>query len=135
MKTIVSLVVALFIGLASFAQTDQDKQAILQQCIDLPALQSYLHPEQAGRVPLIMVNNGTIPVVQLSKFGKAVVFQTDDELDASGNKAALDFVRFDVTAESATAIFRYKAEGIMLTVLFKKNKNEWIVSDSKIVER
>lgn len=135
MKTIVSLVVFLLIGLASIAQTDQDKQAILQQCIDLPALQSYLHPEQAGRVPLIIVNNGTIPVVQLSKFGKAVVFQTDDELEASGNKPALDFVRFDITAESATAIFRYKAEGIMLTVLFKKNKNEWIVSDSKIVER
>lgn len=135
MKTIVSLVIFLLAGLGSFAQTDQDKQAILQQCIDLPALQTYLHPETAGRVPLVIINNGTIPVLQLSKFGKPVVFKSDDEIEASGNKAALDFVRFDITAESATVIYRYKVEGIMLTVLFKKNKADWTISDSKIVER
>lgn len=135
MKTIVSLVIVLFAGLGVFAQTDQDKQAVLQQCIDLPALQTYLHPEMAGRVPLVIIDNGTIPALQLSKFGKPVVFKSDEEMDASGNNAALDFVRFDMTSESATVIFRYKAEGIMLTVLFKKNKSEWVISDSKIVER
>lgn len=135
MKTICSLVVFLFIGHCALAQSDQDKQVILQQCIDLPAFQSFLHPEQAGRVPMVIVNDGTVPVVSLTKFGQPVVFRSEDDVDASGNKAALDFVRFDVSPESATAIFRYNAEGILLTVIFKKDKNTWIVSDSKIVER
>ncbi|MES2555896.1 MAG: hypothetical protein V4604_07090 [Bacteroidota bacterium] len=129
------MVLLLFVGLSAQAQTDQDKKEIMQLCLDLPALQPYFHSEQPERLPIIIKSNGKVPQASLSKFGKPVVYMSPDDIDAKGTQTALEFMRFEVTAESATIMYRYNIEGLMVTVLLKKAKGVWAVTDSKLVER
>lgn len=119
----------------SYAQTDEDKRQILQQCIDLPALQSHYHPEKPGRSPLIIESSDKVSPMRLTLFGLPVQFMTEDELSSSGKEAYIDFSRFEITGESATVVFRYRVEGIMMTVLLKKSGGQWTVTESKLVER
>jgi hypothetical protein len=136
MRTIIfSLLILLAFAGNSYAQTDEDKRQVLQLCIDLPALQNYYHSEQPGRSPLIIKSNDKIPVVRVSKFGQPVEFMTEDEISTSGKEAYIDFSRFEITGENATVVYRYRAEGIMMTVLLKKSGGQWVVSESKLMER
>ena len=134
-RIILSLLTLLFFTGNSYAQTDEDKRQILQQCIDLPALQNYYHPEKPGRSPLIIESNEKTPVVRISKFGQSVQFLSEDEISAAGKEAYLDFSRFEITGENATVVFRYRVEGIMMTVLLKKSGGQWVVTESKLMER
>jgi hypothetical protein len=138
MKTGFVLLIALlgFSGL-SVAQTDEDKRSVMQQCLDLAQLQGYFraaeHP--AERLPVIVKNNGKVPVVKLTKFGQDVPFMTDAELTGSGKTAFIEFTRFEMGADSATIMYRYNVEGVMMTVLLKKVRGVWTITDSKLVER
>ncbi|ASS49708.1 MAG: hypothetical protein A3D31_09010 [Candidatus Fluviicola riflensis] len=129
------MVLLLFAGLSVQAQTDQDKKEVMQLCLDLPALQPYFHTEQPERLPIIIKNNGKISPISLNKFGKPVVYMSPDDIDAKGTLTALEFMRFEVTTESATIMLRYNIEGLMVTILLKKVKGVWTVTDSKLVER
>ncbi len=129
------MVLLLFAGFSAQAQTDQDKKEVMQLCLDLPGLQPYFHADQAGRLPVIIKNNGKVPQASLIKFEQAVLFMTPEDIDAKGIQTALEFMRFEVTAESATVMYRYNIEGLMVTVLMKKVKGIWSVTDSKLVER
>jgi hypothetical protein len=138
MKTTLVVLVALlgFSG-SSTAQTDEDKRAVLQQCLDLVQLQEYFHSSEhpAERLPVIVKSNGKIPVVKLTKFGQDVRFMTESELTADGKTAFVEFTRFEIAADSATIMYRYNIEGVMMTVLLKKVKGTWTITDSKLVER
>ncbi|MDH4473002.1 MAG: hypothetical protein QE487_10385 [Fluviicola sp.] len=129
------MVLLLFVGLSAQAQTDQDKKEVMQLCLDLPALQPYFHAEKPERLPIVIESNGKVPQAALMKFEKSVVYMTPDEIEAKGNIAAVEFMRFEIAAESATIMYRYNAEGLMITVLLKKVKGVWSISDSKLVER
>jgi hypothetical protein len=133
--TIFSLLTLLVFAGQSYAQTDEDKRQVLQQCIDLPALQNYYHSEKPGRIPLIIESNEKMPALRVSKFGQSVQFMTEDEISAAGKEAYLDFSRFEIIGDNATAVFRYRVEGIMLTVLLKKSGGQWTVTESKLMER
>ncbi|MBI3239200.1 MAG: hypothetical protein HYZ43_10225 [Flavobacteriia bacterium] len=129
------MVLLLFVGLSAQAQTDQDKKEVMQLCLDLPALQPYFHAEKPERLPIIVESNGKVPQASLSKFGKPVVYLTPDEIEAKGTVAVVEFMRFEIAPESATIMYRYNAEGLMITALLKKTKGVWSVTDSKLVER
>lgn len=138
MKTGFLLIIAMlgFTGI-SFCQTDEDKRSVMQQCLDLAQLQDYFHTNEhpAERLPVIVKNNGKVPVVALDKFGQKVAFMTGDELSGAGKNAYIEFTRFEITADNATVMYRYTIEGVMMTVLFKKVKGIWTITDSKLVER
>lgn len=129
------MVFLMFAGLSAQAQTDQDKKEVMQLCLDLPALQSYFHADQSGRLPVIIKNNGKAPQVSITKFEQPVVYMSTEDLEAKGTQTALEFMRFEVTAESATIMFRYNIEELMVTILLKKVKGVWTITDSKLVER
>jgi hypothetical protein len=137
MKTGFLLIIILlgFTGI-SFGQSDEDKRSVMQQCLDLAQLQEYFHAKEhpAERLPVIIKNNGKVPVVALDKFGQKVSFMTDDELTGSGKNAFIEFTRFEIAADNATVMYRYNVEGVMMTVLFKKVKGIWTITDSKLVE-
>jgi hypothetical protein len=136
MKTSLLLLTAILaFARPALSQTDEDKKVVLQQCLDLPQLQEYFHTTQPGRLPVLIENNGRIPVLRLSKFGQEVKFLTEDELTAAGKDAFVEFIRFEIAADNATVIYRYSVEGLMVTVLFKKVKGTWTITDSKLVER
>lgn len=136
MRTIVfSLLTLLVFAGKSHAQTDEDKRQVMQLCIDLPALQDFYHPEKAGRTPLVIKSNEKTPVVKLSKFGQPVQFMTEDEIAGAGKEAYLDFSRFEISGDNATAVFRYRIEGIMMTALLKKSGGQWVVTESKLMDR
>lgn len=130
------LVIALLLGGALAAQTEDDKRTVLQQCLDLPELQPYFHANSdKSRVPVIVENNGRVPVVSLVKFGRSVEYMTEDQLTSQGKTAYINFIRFDISSESASATFKYSAENIMVTVLLRKTGGAWQVTDSKLIER
>lgn len=137
MKTIFLILMAFLAYSGTItAQTEEDKKIILQKCIDLPQLQEYyhvdIHPE---RIPLIIENNGKVPVVSLSKFGQSVKFLSESELEAGGKEAYLNFVRFEISGSTATIMYKYAVEGVMITVLLKKTNGNWEITDSKLTER
>jgi hypothetical protein len=137
MKTGFVLIIVLlgFSGI-SIAQTDEDKRSVMQQCLDLAQLQDYFHTaEHPERIPVIVKNNGKVPVVKLTKFGQDVQFMTDDELTGASKVAFIEFTRFEMGADNATIMYRYNVEGIMMTVLLKKVRGAWTITDSKLVER
>lgn len=117
------------------SQTDEDKKLVLQQCLDLPQLQDYFRSTQPGRLPVVVENNGKVPAARLSKFGQDVKFMTEDELTAAGKDAFIEFIRFEIAADNATVIYRYSIENLMVTVLLRKARGTWTVTDSKLVER
>jgi hypothetical protein len=75
MKKIPFIVLLLFLSGLMFAQTQQDKQEVLQLCIDLPELQSHLVDESGQPLQqlTVMSNENLQPEeVSIAKFGKAV---------------------------------------------------------------
>lgn len=137
MKTILFILMAFlaYSGTVT-SQTEEDKKIILQKCIDLPQLQEYYHTDiHPERIPLIVENNGKVPVVSLSKFGQQVKFLTESELEAGGKDAYLNFVRFEISGSTATIMYKYAVEGVMITVLLKKSNGSWEITESKLTER
>lgn len=137
MKTILLILMAFlaYSGTVT-SQTEEDKKIILQKCIDLPQLQEYYHTDiHPERIPLIVENNGKVPVVSLSKFGQPVKFLTESELEAGGKDAYLNFVRFEISGSTATIMYKYAVEGVMITVLLKKSNGSWEITESKLTER
>jgi hypothetical protein len=138
MKTGFVLIIALLgVSGRSAAQTDEDKRAVMQQCLDLAQLQEYFHTAEhpAERLPVIVKNNGKVPAVKLSKFGQDVQFLSEDELTGKGKTAYIEFTRFEIGPDNATIMYRYNVEGVMMTVLLKKIRGVWTITDSKLVER
>jgi hypothetical protein len=120
----------------SFAQTSEDKQTVIQTCIDLAELQQYYHADSVkGRKPLIIYNNGIVPNnLKLTKFGEPVLFMTKEELFFYNNHAYLSFGKFEITPSQVDIQFHYKIEGLTIALRMKKIGDNWIIKTKKITE-
>ena len=84
-------------GWAVRASGQQSQQLVprpvLKLIIDHPALAGYLHPEAAGRVPLVISDHLLAPGVTPSKFGQPVRILGDREV---GSQPHIRFRSFEV---------------------------------------
>ena len=100
-------------GWAPGASGQQSRQlvprAVLKLIIDHPALAGYLHPEVAGRVPLVISDHLLAPGVTPSKFGQPVRILSDREV---GSQPHIRFQSFEVQGARAKTVIEYKVERV-----------------------
>ena len=132
-----------FIGLSSCIQAETAAKVpensycqIIEKIINLPDLQQYFHvnvfPERAPLV--ILVDQFINSCVELNKFGKPVIIISSNNIEKLPSTVHLKFVNINITPVNAEAVFTYSPEGIKGMVKLKKDKSQWIVFESKIVE-
>lgn len=113
--------------------TPDDVSPILQQVIDHPDLQQYLHPELPERKPLAVARTAAVSEgVKLSKFDSAVEIREEAELEGR------PFLRFDgVEIDGAEAQVRlsYPVEGLRVDARLQREGGAWSVSSFSLVER
>jgi len=107
-------------------------RAVLKLIIDHPALAPYLHPEVAGRVPLVISDHLLEPGVTPSKFGQPLLIVADRE---AGARPHLRILSFEMDGSRARALIAYKVEGVEAQfTLERDSKGWWSVVDAKIAE-
>ena len=109
---------------------------IIDKVINLPELQQYFHvnvyPE---RIPLIVLAEHFISKCsKLNKFGKPIkIVSSNNEIDPSSIEY-LKLTKVNISLVNAEITFSYKPEGVKGKVKLKKEKSQWAVSESQIVE-
>lgn len=102
---------------------------ILQAVIDAPALQPYLHPDQPGRTPLVVVAPNP-DGLDLRKFGQPVVVKGKPVAD----KAFLEFTRIEETSGGYVVEFRYAIEGLSGRFDLRREGEGWVVDKHELNE-
>ena len=112
----------------------EDRQALLQQTIDLKSLQPYYHVDKIpARSPLLLIQNEIVGGgIRLSKFGQPVEVVERSEVK---KRPHLEITKLAVSGDQVTVEFRYPPEGIAGTVRFNKVGAEWREKSHEIVER
>ena len=120
---------------ASQSANMDDVTQIVQLTIDLPALQKFYHvADAAGRKPLLILKNEFVTAeLSLTKFDEPVGFVTCDELKTTG-KPYLEFTALNIAGDKASAVFRYRVEGIEGRLSFDKEAGAWRVAKQELVE-
>lgn len=95
---------------------------VVRLVIDHPALAVYLHPEVAGRVPLIISDNLLAADIKLSKFGQPVRIVHDLEVGAQPH---IRFLSFQVDGRRAKATIEYKVEGVQAVFILEQRSSGW----------
>jgi len=107
-------------------------RAVLKLIIDHPALAGYLHPEVAGRVPLVVSDHLLAPGVTPSKFGQPVRILGDREM---GSRPHIRFQSFEVRGTRAKTVVEYKVEGVQAVFNLESTASGWwTVIDVKVAE-
>jgi len=107
-------------------------RAVLKLIIDHPALAGYLHPEVAGRVPLVVSDHLLAPGVTPSKFGQPVRILGDREM---GSRPHIRFQSFEVRGARAKTVVEYKVEGVEAVFTLESTASGWwSVVDAKVAE-
>ena len=111
----------------------KDRDALLQQTIDLKPLQGYYHADKiANRRPLVLKRNEAVGSdVHLSKFGQPVEVADSEQLKS---RPYFEITKLTVNGDHATVEFRYPPEGIAGTVRFSKAGSEWHTDSHELVE-
>ncbi len=105
-------------------------RAVLKLVIDHPALAGYLHPEVAGRVPLVISDHLLAPGVTPSKFGQPVRILSDREV---GSQPHIRFQSLEVEGSQAKTVIEYKVEGVeAVFILESTSSGWWKVVDAKV---
>jgi len=105
---------------------------VLKLIVDHPALAPYLHPELAGRVPLVVSDHLLEPGVTPSKFGQPLRIVHDAEV---GTQPHLRILSFEVDGSRARAVVEYRVEGVRAVFdLRRDSKGWWRVVDAKVTE-
>ena len=103
----------------------------LKLIVEHGALAPYLHPEIAGRVPLLVSDHLLEPGVTPSRFGQPLRIVPDREV---GTKPHLRILTFDVDGYRAKAVVEYRVEGVRAVFNLKRDsKGWWTVVDAKAV--
>ena len=106
---------------------------VVRLVIDHPSLAGYLHPEVAGRVPLIISDHLLAVDIKLSKFGQPVRIVHDSEV---GSRPHLRFLSFQVDGRRAKVTIEYKVEGVQSVFILEQGSNGWWkVVDATATER
>src|SRR6266571_9160900 len=107
-------------------------RAVLKLIIDHPALAGYLHPEAAGRVPLVISDHLLAPGVTPSRFGQPVRILGDREV---GSQPHIRFRSFEVRGARAKTVVEYKVEGVEAVFTLESTASGWWkVVDAKIAK-
>ncbi len=105
---------------------------VLKLIVEHPVLAPYLHPEVAGRVPLVVSDHLLEPGVTPSRFGRPLRIVHDREV---GTEPHLRILSFDVDGSRAKAVVEYKVEGVQAVFDLKRDsKGWWTVADAKVAE-
>jgi len=97
--------------------------AIVEQVINHPDVQQFLHPDVPGRVPLVLSSHLLDPRLSLRKFGKPVRVVPDAHLKKG--LAYLRFTRFTLKQNVVTVEVRYSVEGMGGRFSFQRDGTLW----------
>jgi len=105
---------------------------VLKLIVEHPVLAPYLHPEAAGRVPLVVSDHLLEPGVTPSRFGQPLRIVHDREV---GTEPHLRILSFEVDGSLAKAVVEYKVKGVQAVFdLRRDSKGWWTVADAKVAE-
>jgi hypothetical protein len=112
------------------------EQHIIQQLLDLPALQQYYHADVPGRLPIKLLENTSTPRnLRLQKFGLPVSILSAAELKKQGIK---DYVSIHpLVSHGDTLIFGvgYSIEGVVCQVRLTKQDVVWKIQSYDLAEQ
>lgn len=148
MRTLIRLisVVLLCVSIQHFgiAQTMDDQAKVLQKCIDLTEIQQYYPLDNAGNPAQLFVMNYavTFPAgVNVAKAGQKLLFLSREEIMQQKISSYFIFRSFEVTDNSAKAVFSYfytydytnsQFKMVMVNVEMGKVDQDWSVINIKI---
>lgn len=127
----------------AMAQSSTDAADVLQKCIDLPELQQYYPLDAAGTPLQIYVMQYPVSFesdLELSKFGKSVLFMDRTEIVENEIQAHFMFRSFDLTQNTAQVNLNYfynynysTKQFNMVSSIIELHKTDtlWSVSDIK----
>ncbi len=105
---------------------------VLKLIVEHPVLAPYLHPEAAGRVPLVVSDHLLEPGVTPSRFGQPLRIVHDREV---GTEPHLRILSFEVDGSRAKAVVEYEVEGVQAVFDLRRDaKGWWTVADAKVAE-
>ena len=147
MKQIIQLLIIL-IGLSSFTfgqsepQTDKllptDFKEIFQLAFDYTDLQQYYHTDiDSIRRQVIIQDFGTANhnnLIGVIKFGKQIIIQTENEINNKQVKNYFVLGDWVCGTNSVRMQLSYVGEGLLISYLFKKIDDKWIIVNSNLEE-
>ena len=105
---------------------------VLKLIVEHPVLAPYLHPDAAGRVPLVVSDHLLEPGVTPSRFGQPLRIVPDREV---GTQPHLRILSFEVDGSRAKAVVEYMVKGVQAVFdLRRDSKGWWTVADARVVE-
>jgi hypothetical protein len=126
------------------AQSPGDSAKVLQKCIDLPELQQHYPIGKDGcqtQIHIMLYPTNFPKDIEVSKFGKSVVFMKRPEIYDNRVEGFFLFKVFMVTQNTANVTFDYyydyqtDQKVVMVNLVLLKSGEEWEISDSKIGRR
>lgn len=143
MKTIALIIIITLSGICSFGQSRQDQTQILQKCIDLPNLQTYLPTDGNGIMKQIFINywhpNLFSPDLVVTKGGKNVKFEIMSAQPSNESDAFLLFKKFDISGDKAILNFEFHyqisndAKVVTFSFSLQKENNDWKVLEPILI--
>jgi hypothetical protein len=134
MKKIAFIALLTFSTFIAYAQTREDMQTVLQQCLDLEDLQKYYHKQLVeGKHHLVIRDDAIVPAyLQVEKFGNPVLFLSIEQLFFWDIRTSLRFSKFEVTNNTAEIEFTCDEIKDVIRISFSKSNNDWIVKNKQI---
>ncbi len=109
---------------------------VVSLTLERPWLQGFLHPEAAGRVPLVILRNRFFArPPTLVMHGQPVLFLTAEEIRARRIEAFIEVTALDVRDEAASIRIAYDVEGVVGDVELACREGAWTVVRSSGAER
>lgn len=133
-----------FIQITGNAQSIDDQAKVLQKCIDLAELQQYYPLDDAGKpVQLHVMNYAvTFPTdLNVAKSGQQVLFMPREEILQQKITSYFIFRSFDITDNSAKAVFSYfyafdytnnQFKMLIVNIDLEKVNQDWSVINIKL---
>lgn len=137
MKKLTFIVFVLGLTMVTYGQSNQDKQDIIQKCIDLAELQKYYHDlEVDGKKQLFIADNGIVPTdLNLVKFGNPVIFLKMEDMFFRNIKNHINFYKFSIDLARADVEFHYGIEGLNIQFKFCKEDGVWKAKEKSIKQK
>lgn len=133
------LIFAMLSGaVCSWGQSKTDQAAVLQKCIDLPALESAYTTPNKDALVVVQSSLGIPTDLAVTKFGKALSWFTKQDVKDRGLKNYLYIGRWEVGAGKATvSIYYYRnafdlENSVKLELELTKTGDTWDIVTSNI---
>ncbi|HVS93614.1 MAG TPA: hypothetical protein VHE59_16360 [Mucilaginibacter sp.] len=121
--------------------TRQDSLEILQQCLDLPVIQSYFTRQTDGTPKQVYVMQYPVKFpddLALTKFGQPVRFRSRADIRSEKAEVFLIFKTFSITGDDASVNFTLNSDYttkpniVEVTVQLHRSGQTWVVSQKQI---